>query len=138
LKSGRRLELARLMLRGSAWGGEAVQPQMEPDTMHAAQPSLPARDDTLLGICQGLGEDFGFNPLWLRLALGASLLWNPPAVLAVYAGLGVLVLFSRLAFPPVPWRIRRAAKARARAAEAAGPAIPAEAEHAPEPLAIAA
>jgi hypothetical protein len=103
--------------------------------MHTATPSPLARDDTLLGICHSLGEDLGFNPLWLRIALGASLLWNPSAVLAVYAGLGVLVLFSRLAFPEVPWRVRKAAKAQARADAAAAPA---EAANEQEPLAIAA
>ena len=61
--------------------------------------SLIARDDTMLGICQGIGEDFGFNPLYLRAALSVALFWNPAAVFAVYAALGVLVLFSRLVFP---------------------------------------
>jgi phage shock protein PspC (stress-responsive transcriptional regulator) len=27
------------------------------------QPSLIARDETFLGVCAGLGEDFGINPL---------------------------------------------------------------------------
>jgi phage shock protein PspC (stress-responsive transcriptional regulator) len=61
--------------------------------------SLIARDDTFFGVCQGIGEDFGFNPAYLRVALGVALLVNPPVVLGVYAALGVLVLFSRLVFP---------------------------------------
>jgi phage shock protein C len=54
------------------------------------------RDDTFFGICQSIGEDFGFNPNWLRLAFGVSLLLNPMAVIGTYFALGVLVLFSRL------------------------------------------
>jgi phage shock protein C len=61
--------------------------------------NLIARDDTFLGVCQGIGEDFGFNPLYLRVALSVSLLWNPETVLGAYAALAVIVLFSRLVFP---------------------------------------
>jgi len=53
----------------------------------------------MLGVCQGLGEDFGFNPIWLRIAFGATLLVNPIAVVGTYLGLGVLVATSRLVFP---------------------------------------
>ncbi|HEX2764119.1 MAG TPA: PspC domain-containing protein [Allosphingosinicella sp.] len=61
--------------------------------------NLLTRDDTLFGICQALGEDFGFNPFYLRVAFAASLLWNPLAVVALYFGVGILVAASRLAFP---------------------------------------
>ncbi len=61
--------------------------------------NLFTRDDTMLGICQGLGEDLGFNPLWLRLALGIGVLVSPTAVIGTYLGLGVVVLLSRLIFP---------------------------------------
>jgi phage shock protein PspC (stress-responsive transcriptional regulator) len=61
--------------------------------------NLLLRDDTMLGVCQGLGEDFGFNPIWLRMAFGAMLLINPIAVVGTYLGLGVLVATSRLIFP---------------------------------------
>ncbi|WP_219893307.1 PspC domain-containing protein [Aquisediminimonas profunda] len=53
----------------------------------------------LLGICAALGHDFGFNPLFLRLILGVSLLWNPEAVIIAYACAGVFVLVSHLLFP---------------------------------------
>lgn len=59
-----------------------------------------ARADTLLGICEAIGQDFGFNPIFLRLAFGVSLLWNPLASLAVYGALGIAVMASRLLFPP--------------------------------------
>jgi len=58
--------------------------------------NLFMRDDTFFGVCEAIGEDFGFNSNWLRLAFGVSLLWNPAAVVAVYLGLGALVAFSRL------------------------------------------
>ncbi len=61
--------------------------------------NLFTRDDTMLGVCEGLGEDLGFNPNWLRAALGAGLIWNPLAMIGVYLGLGVVVLFTRLVMP---------------------------------------
>ena len=67
--------------------------------MQTSQPSVFARDHTLLGICEALGEDFGFNPLFLRVPLAVCLLLNPWAVVATYAGLGVLVAFTRLVVP---------------------------------------
>lgn len=64
-----------------------------------ATSNLFTRDDTFLGVCQGLGDDLGFDPLWLRLAFGLMLFWNPIAMAAAYAGLGALVLLTRLTFP---------------------------------------
>lgn len=55
--------------------------------------------DNLLGICNALGEDFGFNPLWLRLALGAAFVIQPVGVVVTYLALGLVVLVSRIAFP---------------------------------------
>lgn len=57
------------------------------------------RHDTILGICEAIGQDFGFNANWLRLALSVALLFSPVATLSTYVGLGVLVLVSRLIFP---------------------------------------
>jgi len=65
----------------------------------ATQPSLFARDHTFLGVCEGLGEDFGFNPIYLRVAFAVPLIWNPLATLAAYAALGLVVMLSRLVFP---------------------------------------
>lgn len=53
----------------------------------------------LLGVCACLGEDFGFNPLWLRIAFAVALLWNPTAVIVAYVTLGLIVLASRLIAP---------------------------------------
>ena len=64
-----------------------------------AQQQFPAPKDNLLGICNALGEDFGFNPLWLRLALGFAFVIQPVAVVVSYLALGLVVLISRIAFP---------------------------------------
>jgi phage shock protein C len=64
--------------------------------MQVSKPNLILRDDTILGVCEALGEDLGFNPLYLRVTLAALLLWYPVAVLAGYAAAGLVVAFSRL------------------------------------------
>lgn len=66
--------------------------------MTTAQP-LSTPKDNLLGICNALGEDFGFNPLWLRLSLGAAFVIQPVGVVIAYLALGLVVLVSRIAFP---------------------------------------
>ena len=96
--------------------------------MDETHTSLIARDDTFLGVCEGIGEDFGFDPTYLRIVLGVGLLWNPPLVLGVYAALGVVVLASRLVFPNP--RIAAAAAAAAVPAQGAE-----EGEREPLPLA---
>jgi phage shock protein PspC (stress-responsive transcriptional regulator) len=98
--------------------------------MQSEKGNLITRDDTMLGVCQGLGEDFGINPFWLRSGLALLLFWNPAAAVAAYLGAGALVAVLRLVFPnPAP--------AQAPAAQAAGPA-PAEQAVEPEPVALAA
>lgn len=70
--------------------------------MEAKQPNPLLRADTLFGVCQALGEDFGINPLWLRIPLASAILFTPTGAVATYFGLGLLVLVSRLLFPPKP------------------------------------
>ena len=60
---------------------------------------LPLRSHTILGVCEGLGEDFGFNPIFLRVPLAALVLWSPLMAVGLYFGLGAIVLASRLIFP---------------------------------------
>lgn len=67
--------------------------------MQSYQPAIFWREDTLFGVCEALGEDFRFNPLFLRAALAVGLLWDPLAMIYVYLGLSVVVLISRLLFP---------------------------------------
>lgn len=57
------------------------------------------RRDTFFGICEAVGQDFGFNPLWLRLAFVAPLFFFPVQTFIGYFALGGVVLASRLLFP---------------------------------------
>lgn len=61
--------------------------------------ALPLRSHTILGVCEGIGEDFGFNPVLLRIPLAASVIWNPLVAFGAYFALGAVVLASRLLFP---------------------------------------
>jgi phage shock protein C len=65
------------------------------------QPALPLRNHTILGVCEAIGEDFGFNPVWLRVPFAASVLGSPTLAVVAYFGLGAVVLLSRLLFPAV-------------------------------------
>ncbi len=77
------------------------------------------RPDTLLGVCEALGQDLGFNPLWLRIALSVGVLWNPYAMIAGYVALAVLLAVARWLTP-----------VRSTAAKAAAqPAAPVEADN---------
>lgn len=66
---------------------------------HDDQTPLPLRAHTILGVCEAIGEDFGFSPNWLRIPLAASVLVSPTTAVAAYVALGVVVLASRLLFP---------------------------------------
>ena len=90
--------------------------------MEAAHTSPIARSDTLLGVCQALGEDFGFNPIWLRLAFALPLMFFPVAVFSAYLSLGVVVMISRLLVRgprrrPAPQAVEAAPETTADAAE---------------------
>ena len=65
----------------------------------ANQVALPLRSHTIFGVCEAIGEDFGFNPVLLRVPLAASVLWSPMWAIIAYLALGVVVLASRLLFP---------------------------------------
>lgn len=99
--------------------------------MEDAKPNLFTRDDTLFGVCQGIAEDCGFNPLWLRLALTPVLFVSPIGAVGAYAAAGLVVLASRLLFPdPRP--------APAAAAAARPEPLVAANETGPEPMSRAA
>ena len=53
--------------------------------------SIRPRDDTLLGACYALSEDFGFNPLYLRILFAFGILWSPAIAFIAYAALTALV-----------------------------------------------
>ena len=63
------------------------------------QAPLPLRSHTILGVCEAIGEDFGFNPTYLRVVLAASVIWNLKLAVAAYLALGLVILGSRLLFP---------------------------------------
>ena len=66
---------------------------------HVNQPALPLRNHNILGVCEAIGEDFGFNPVLLRVPFAASVLWSPVIAIGAYFALGAIVLLSRLLFP---------------------------------------
>ncbi len=67
--------------------------------MQQVQPSLIARPHTVLGVCEGIGEDLGFNPVYLRIAIAAGIFFAPVAVVATYLALGCVVAFARWSYP---------------------------------------
>ena len=77
------------------------------------QTALPLRPHTILGVCEAIGEDFGFSPNWLRIPLAASVLFSPTMAVAAYLALGVVVLASRLAFPKAKTAISGSADGQA-------------------------
>jgi phage shock protein C len=64
-----------------------------------SETALPLRSHTILGVCEAIGEDFGFNPLFLRAPLAASVILDPKIAVGSYLALGLIVLLSRLLFP---------------------------------------
>jgi phage shock protein PspC (stress-responsive transcriptional regulator) len=61
--------------------------------------SILARDDTLLGFCFAVAQDFGFNPLYLRILFATVLFWSPTGAFGGYALLGAIVALSRWIAP---------------------------------------
>ena len=79
------------------------------------------RSDTLLGVCEGLGRDFGFHPNILRIAFGVGLMWNPIAVIGTYLALGLAVYGARFLFPDLALESRAVVTADADNDETAAP-----------------
>jgi len=65
------------------------------------QTPLPLRSHTILGVCEAIGEEFGFNPVYLRIPFAASVIYSPTMAIATYLLLGLGVMVSRLAFPNI-------------------------------------
>lgn len=72
----------------------------------SANQALFNRPDTLLGVCEGIGREFGFHPNILRIALAIPMIWSPVAVVGTYFGLGAALWISHKIAPN-----RRAASA---------------------------
>ena len=82
------------------------------------EPALPFRSDTILGVCEAVGQDFGFNPLYLRLAFAGLFYFNPLMVIGTYLTLGAGVALARWLYPVrTPPVARPAANRAAPAAE---------------------
>ena len=73
------------------------------------------RNDTLLGVCEAIGRDLGFNPNFLRVPLAAGIIFAPLMMVGIYLGLGALVFASRTFFPD------RIAKVEAKGIENSAP-----------------
>lgn len=67
--------------------------------MTATATPLPLRNDTILGVCEAIGTDFGFHPNWLRVGLAFVLFFSPIAAFGLYLGLGAIVALSRWLAP---------------------------------------
>ena len=63
------------------------------------EPALPFRSDTILGVCEAVGQDFGFNPLYLRLVFAGLFYFNPLMVIGIYLALGAGVSLARWLYP---------------------------------------
>jgi len=70
--------------------------------MTTNQTPLPLRNDTLLGVCEAIGQDFGFNPLWLRLAFIPPMFFSATYTIAAYLALGAVVATTRYFAPDKP------------------------------------
>jgi len=103
-------------------------------------PSNPfTREDTMLGICEAIGEDFRFNPLLLRVAFGVGLFLNPFMTIGAYLAAGAVVLLSRLIVPnPRRPKVAAVAESTEAAIEAAPTPLHADNETGPELLPVAA
>lgn len=77
------------------------------------------RNDTLLGVCEALGRDLGFNPNFLRIPLASGIIFAPFVMVGVYLALGAVVFAIRTLSPD---RFEQRPAAAAAAAAPAGPA----------------
>ncbi len=67
--------------------------------MPNAKPNLLGRNDTIFGVCEAIGQDFGFHPNWLRVTLASLIYFAPVAVIGSYVALGLVVALSRWVAP---------------------------------------
>ncbi len=68
--------------------------------MQTYQPSLFGRSDTLLGVCEAIGTDLGFNPNYLRIAFASIVFFNVYVAAGIYLAAGAVVFATRWAYPP--------------------------------------
>jgi phage shock protein C len=78
---------------------ERIAAEIWSKIMQFSRNSLSLRSDTMFGVCEALGQDFGISANWFRIAFAAGVIFNLEYALLAYAGIGALVLVSRLVFP---------------------------------------
>jgi len=83
--------------------------QIDREHKDETQPLLGSAD-SLLGVCEAIGKDVGFNPFYLRIALLSLLVVQPLWMIGAYAALGIVVLVARLLFPDVPAEVATTAE----------------------------
>ena len=67
--------------------------------VHEPEPALPFRSDTILGVCEAIGQDLGFSPLYLRLVFAGLFYFSPLMVIGSYLALGAGVALARWLYP---------------------------------------
>ncbi|MBA2771784.1 MAG: PspC domain-containing protein [Sphingomonas sp.] len=60
---------------------------------------LILRNDTMLGVCTGLGREFGFNPNYLRVLIASLFLVDFKIAIGIYFALGLALAIGSLLFP---------------------------------------
>lgn len=70
----------------------------QPVTTENRPTPLILRNDTMLGICTGLGEEFGFNPNILRVLIASLFLVSFKIAIGIYLALGFALAIGRLLF----------------------------------------
>lgn len=84
------------------------------------EPALPFRSDTILGVCEAVGQDFGFSPLYLRLVFAGLFYFSPLMVIGAYLALGAGVFLARWLYPVPATAAQHALQAPVRTAENEG------------------
>ena len=72
---------------------------MHDDQTETRPTPLLLRNDTMLGVCTGLGEEFGFNPNYLRVLIASLFLVSFKIAIGIYLALGLALAVGRLLFP---------------------------------------
>ncbi|QKR99966.1 PspC domain-containing protein [Sphingomonas sp. CL5.1] len=85
--------------------------------MPATDANAAAQKPEIFGVCRRLGDDFGFHPNILRVALAVGLVWSIEGVAAAYLALAAIVVVSRLIAPEPKRATASASEAPAAATE---------------------
>ncbi len=59
---------------------------------------LLLRNDTMLGVCTGLGREFGFNPNYLRVLIASLFLVDFKIAIGIYFALGLALAVGSILF----------------------------------------